>query len=68
MKNLSFLQIKLRMMMRMMGLGTAAYWMINYTFWIMLYTIFSFIFIVLGNNVSLPSGYRLGLFFRQDPR
>jgi len=60
--------MKLRMMMRMMGLGTSAYWAINYTFWVIMYTVFTFIFIILGNNISLPSGYKLGLFFRQDAR
>jgi len=61
-------EMKLRMMMRMMGLGTSAYWAINYTFWVIMYTVFTFIFIILGNNISLPSGYKLGLFFRQDAR
>ena len=60
--------MKLRMMMRMMGLGTSAYWAINYTFWVIMYTVFTFIFIILGNNIALPSGYKLGLFYRQDAR
>ena len=66
--NINILQMKLRVMMRMMGLGTSAYWAINYTFWIIMYTMFTFIFIILGNNIALPSGYKLGLFYRQDAR
>jgi hypothetical protein len=55
-------------MMRMMGLGTSAYWVINYIFWLILYTLFSVIFIFVGSVVSLPSGYKLGLFTRQSYR
>jgi hypothetical protein len=60
--------MKLRVMMRMMGLGTSAYWVINYLFWFFLYLMFTIIFIFVGSVVSLPSGYKLGLFTRQDYR
>jgi hypothetical protein len=29
-------EARIRVMMRMMGLGTAAYWVINYVFWVRL--------------------------------
>ena len=61
-------QMKLRVMMRMMGLGTSAYWVINYLFWFFLYLLFTIIFIFVGSVVSLPSGYKLGLFTRQNYR
>ena len=61
-------QVKLRVMMRMMGLGTSAYWVINYVFWFLLYALFAIIFVFVGSVVSLPSGYKLGLFTRQDYR
>lgn len=60
--------MKLRVMMRMMGLGTSAYWVINYLFWFLMYTAFTIVFIFLGSVVSLPSGYKLGIFTRQDYR
>ena len=60
--------MKLRVMMRMMGLGTSAYWVINYLFWFILYVLFTVIFIILGSAITLPSGYKLGLFTRQDYR
>lgn len=60
--------MKLRVMMRMMGLGTAAYWVINYLFWFLMYAAFTIIFVLLGSVVSLPSGYKLGIFTRQDYR
>ncbi len=63
-----FRQMKLRVMMRMMGLGTSAYWVINYLFWFFLYLMFTIIFIFVGSVVSLPSGYKLGLFTRQNYR
>jgi TM2 domain-containing membrane protein YozV len=52
-------------MMRMMGLGTVAYWTINYLFWFVIYLIYTAIFVVLGSVVYLPSGYKLGMFTRQ---
>ena len=55
-------------MMRMMGLGTTAYWVINYIFWFLMYATFSIIFVFFGSIVKLPSGYQLGLFIRQDYR
>ena len=54
---------RIRIMMKMMGLGNAAYWSINFLFWILLYLGFSLIFMLLVNLVALPSsGYRLGMF------
>jgi len=52
--------------MRMMGMGTAAYWVINYLFWLVLYVIFTFIFLLVGSTIRLPSGYQLGLFTKQQ--
>jgi hypothetical protein len=54
--------------MRMMGLGTSAYWVINYVFWFILYVLFTIIFVFIASVVSLPSGYKLGVFTRQDYR
>jgi len=61
-------EVKLRVMMRMMGLGTSAYWVINYIFWFLMYALFAIIFVFFGSVVSLPSGYKLGLFTRQQYR
>ena len=58
---------RLRVMMRMMGLGTAAYWAINYAFWLLVYVFFAVVFSVVAAFVRLPSGYRIGLFPRQVP-
>jgi hypothetical protein len=58
--------MKLRVMMRMMGLGTSAYWVINYVFWFLIYAVFCAIFVGLGYAGSLPSGYRIGIFTRQS--
>ena len=60
--------MKLRVMMRMMGLGTSAYWVINYLFWFMIYAAFSFIFVLIASVVRLPSGYSLGLLTQQNYR
>ena len=51
-------EMRLRVMMRMMGLGTTAYWTINYLFWCLVYAVFCFIFMSLASIVRLPSGYR----------
>ncbi len=56
------------MMMRMMGLGTAAYWAINYAFWVAVYVLFAVAFSAISVAVQLPSGYRIGLFTRQVTR
>jgi hypothetical protein len=58
---------RLRVMMRMMGLGTAAYWAINYAFWLLVYVFFAVVFSVVAAFVRLPSGYRIGLFTQQVP-
>jgi len=54
-------EMKLRVMMRMMGLGTSAYWVINYLFWFLIYAGFTFVFVLVACVVRLPSGYSLGL-------
>jgi hypothetical protein len=54
---------RIRIMMRMMGLGDAAYWSITFLFWFLLYFGFSLVFMLFVNAVALPSsGYRLGMF------
>lgn len=58
--------MKLRIMMRMMGLGSVAYWVINYLFWFLIYVIFTSIFVLLGSVGRLPSGYTIGIFTKQD--
>jgi len=60
-------EMKLRVMMRMMGLGTSAYWLINYLFWLAIYTVFVFLFVLIGSIAALPSGYTIGIFTRTDP-
>jgi hypothetical protein len=59
-------EMRLRVMMRMMGLGTTAYWLINYIFWLVMYLVFTIIFIFIGSVARLPSGYTIGIFTRQD--
>ena len=59
-------EMRLRIMMRMMGLGTQAYWTINYIFWVAVYTVFSVIFIGAASVVQLPSGYKPGIITRQN--
>jgi hypothetical protein len=57
---------RLRIMMRMMGLGTRAYWTINYIFWVLVYAIFALIFLTVASLVRLPSGYRAGIITKQN--
>jgi hypothetical protein len=52
----------------MMGLGTSAYWIINYLFWLLIYAAFAFLFVLIASLVRLPSGYSLGLLTHQDYR
>ena len=59
-------EMRLRIMMRMMGLGTQAYWTINYIFWVAVYSLFSIIFIGAASVVQLPSGYKPGIITRQN--
>ncbi len=61
-------EARIRVMMRMMGLGTAAYWAINYAFWVAVYVLFAVAFSAIAVAVQLPSGYRIGLFTRQVKR
>ncbi len=58
-------EARIRIMMRMMGLGTPAYWTINYAFWTIIYIVFTLIFSGIAVAVRLPSGYRIGLFTLQ---
>ena len=51
-----------RIMMKMMGLGTSAYWSISFAFWFLVYMCFSLVFMMFVNLVALPSGYKLGMF------
>lgn len=59
-------EVRLRIMMRMMGLGSRAYWTINYMFWCTVYGIFSVIFLAGASVVQLPSGYKPGIITRQN--
>ena len=59
---------KARIMMRMMGLGSSAFWGITYAFWFMMYFSFSMLFLLISNTAETPSwfnsqgGYRIGMF------
>merc|ERR1719352_1369137 len=55
-------QARIRIMMRMMGLGTSAYWSITFAFWFLVYIVFALVFMMLVNLVALPSGYKIGMF------
>jgi len=59
-------EMKLRVMMRMMGLSSTAYWVINYCFWFVVYVLFVIIFLLLASIIQLPSGYTLGMITKQD--
>ena len=59
-------EVKLRIIMKMMGLGTGAYWIINYAFWCFFYTLFSVIFLTIASFVQLPSGYKPGIITVQN--
>ena len=48
-------EVNLRIIMKMMGLGTGAYWIINYAFWIFVYSLFSVIFLTVVSFVQPPS-------------
>ena len=53
--------------MRMMGLGNAPYWFINYIFWFIIYALFIFMLLLVASLARLPSGYTIGLFTKQEP-
>ncbi|KAJ1494901.1 hypothetical protein T484DRAFT_1763970 [Baffinella frigidus] len=57
---------RLRVMMRMMGLSSTAYWAINYLFWFLIYAVYAAFIVLVASNVSLPSGYTIGLFTKVD--
>uniref|UniRef100_A0A7S4NY30 ABC transporter domain-containing protein n=1 Tax=Guillardia theta TaxID=55529 RepID=A0A7S4NY30_GUITH len=60
-------EMKLRVIMRMMGLGNAPYWFINYIFWFIIYALFIFMLLLVASLARLPSGYTIGLFTKQEP-
>jgi ABC-2 family transporter protein len=43
----------LRMMMKMHGLGDAAYWLVTYTWYLMLYVIYIIVFMAFGSIIGL---------------
>jgi len=58
---------KIRIMMRMMGLGTSAFWSITYLFWCSIFGVFTFVFLIIVNFARLhTSGYRIGMFANVD--
>jgi hypothetical protein len=57
---------RLRVMMRMMGLGSTAYWAINYLFWFLIFTLYVLFIVLIASNARLPSGYTIGLFTKTD--
>ena len=52
----------IRIMMKMMGLDTVAYFSIMYAFWLAMSVAFFMIFLLVVNVSQLPSGYRIGMF------
>jgi ABC-type multidrug transport system ATPase subunit len=56
-----------RIMMKMQGLGTSAYWSISYIFWFSIMFSFSMVFFLLANVISTDSGYKIGMFQRVAP-
>ena len=58
---------RIRIMMKMMGLGTSAYWLISYVFWFAIAFVFAMVFMLLANVCSLhTSGYKIGMFQNVD--
>ncbi|KAJ1474049.1 hypothetical protein T484DRAFT_1833900 [Baffinella frigidus] len=53
-------EMHLRVMMRMMGLGSAAYWIINYAFWLLMYSMYILFMVAVASGVSLPSAHCVG--------
>jgi hypothetical protein len=60
-------EIRLRVLMQMLGLGTLAYWSINYFFWLCIYIMFSLVFYIFGSLVRLPSGYSVAIITKNEP-
>ena len=60
-------QARIRIMMRMMGLGTSAYWSITFAFWFLFYIVFALVFMMVVNLVTIPSGYKIGMFVNVLP-
>ena len=56
-----------QVIMRMMGLENGPYWVINYIFWFLIYVLFCFLMLLIASLAQLPSGYRIGLFTKQEP-
>ena len=54
---------RIRIMMKMMGLGWGAFWLITWCFWFLIYFCFALIFLTVTSTVPLPtSGYKIGMF------
>ena len=47
--------------MHMCGLGTAAYFLVNYLFWLAIYVLFLTVFYVCASTFRLPSGYTIAI-------
>jgi hypothetical protein len=60
-------EIRLRVLMQMLGLGTLAYWSINYFFWLCIYILFALVFYIFGSLVQLPSGYSIAIITKNEP-
>ena len=54
--------VRIRIMMKMMGLGTSAYWFISYVFWFVIMFTFSMFFMLLVNVCKSSNGYKIGMF------
>lgn len=50
---------KLRMIMKMHGLGDGVYWLVSYLWWAALYVVYMLVFLVVGSAVNLK-------FFRKN--
>jgi len=57
---------RIRIMMKMMGLGSGAFWIITYSFWFLIYFCFSMLFFLFSCTVQLPNGYTIGMFRNVD--
>ena len=58
---------RIRVMMKMMGLGTSAYWSISYVFWFCIMFVFSMAFMLLANVCASDTGYKIGMFQKISP-
>jgi hypothetical protein len=64
-------EVNLHIIMKMIpppardGVGTGSYWIINYIFWIFVYSLLRVIFLEVTPFVQLTSGYKVGIITRQ---